>query len=141
MLSVRNLAASALALAVTCGAAYAQMTPDQILPDGRLYVFHSKAEGKCPPLDWHIVVGPENTLSGMIAWDNMAHMAKASGTISRSRAFQMTATEVGGAGRKAEITGQVNQAGWIIADINGPGVECKHVSIPFYVGTFGGGSG
>ncbi len=141
MLALRNLAAGALALVATCGMAYAQMTPAEHLPEGRLYVFHSKASGGCPELDWHIVVGNNDSLTGMISWDNMQHMAKATGAMTSNRHFKMTAKEVGGENREAEITGTVNSAGWIIANIDGPGVKCERVTIPFYVATPGGGSG
>jgi len=141
MLSVKSLIAGALAIAATCGVASAQVAPTQILPEGRLYVFHSRANGTCPELDWHIVVGTDNTLAGMIAWNDMKDMARASGTISANKTFQMTATEVGGMARHAQITGVINALGWFIADIDGPGVKCKRVTVPFYPGNFGGGGG
>ena len=139
MFSVRTLAAGALIFAAACGMAAAQVAPTQILPEGRLYVFHSNPQGECPGLDWHILVGNNNSLSGMIGWDNMQHIAHASGTISPNHTFQMTAKEVGGESREAQITGSINQLGWFIANIDGPGVKCKRVSVPFYQGGFGGG--
>ncbi len=141
MRSLKSFAASALVIAATCGVATAQVAPTQVLPEGRLYVFHSKAAGSCPALDWHIVVGSDNTLSGMIAWNDMKDMARAKGTISVNKTFRMTATEVGGAARTAEITGEINQLGWFIANIKGNNIDCKRVSIPFYPGNFGGGGG
>jgi hypothetical protein len=77
----------------------------QQAPEGRLYVFHSKAMGGCPALDWHVTVGAGNALSGMIAWDDMKAMAKASGSLNMSNnTFSMTATEMGGEGRIATQT-------------------------------------
>src|ERR1700691_6208985 len=96
------LTMGALAIAATCGAASAQS-----LPDGRIYVFHSKAAGGCPALDWHVVVGAGNSLSGMIAWNDMKSMAKATGSLGADKTFKMTAKEVGGAGRTATVDGQV----------------------------------
>lgn len=143
MFSVKTLATSALVIAATCGVAAAQMTPTEILPEGRLYVFHSKAQGGCPELDWHIVVGHNNALSGMIGWDDMQHIARATGAYApTSRTFEMNAKEVGGEAREAKITGSINALGWFIANIDGPGVKCSRVTVPFYSGTFaGGGSG
>lgn len=88
------IAAGALAITAVCGVASAQQgTP----PDGRVYTFHSRAQGGCPALDWHVVAGANNTLSGMIAWDDMKAMAHATGTLNMAaKTFQMTAHEVGG---------------------------------------------
>ena len=62
----RVLTVSALALTASLGVASAQ-----VFPEGRVYMFHSRAQGSCPALDWHVVIGPNNTLNGMIAWDDM----------------------------------------------------------------------
>jgi hypothetical protein len=47
MFSMKLIAASALAVAATCGVASAQ-----IVPPGRIFVFHSPPNGTCPTLDW-----------------------------------------------------------------------------------------
>ena len=62
----------ALALTASFGVASAQ-----VLPEGRVYMFHSRAQGSCPALDWHVVIGPNNTLNGMIAWGDMQAIASA----------------------------------------------------------------
>ena len=108
----------ALALTASLGVASAQV------PEGRLFAFRSTAQGACPPLDWHVVVGPNNTLSGMISWDSMKSMAHATGTINpTARTFAMQAHEVGGQGRSATIDGTVNQNGWLTANIRGQNVS------------------
>lgn len=67
------------------------------VPAGSYYSFHSTAQGGCPALDWHVVVGLNGALSGMIAWNNMQSMAHAEGTVNQqARTFQMSATEQGG---------------------------------------------
>jgi len=123
------MAASALALAATCGVASAQG-----LPEGRIYAFHSKAQAGCPALDWHLVVGANNTLSGMLAWDNMKNMATVSGSVNMAtRTFQMAGKRVGGTGSGATITGTVEQSGWLVANIKGANVNCQGIKVPWYI--------
>ena len=105
----------------------------QSVPEGRLYAFHSSAQGGCPALDWHLVVGAGNSLSGMISWDDMKSLARVSGRInSTARSFSMQAVEVGGQGRSVTIEGTVGQNGWLMANINGPNVACAGVSVPWF---------
>jgi hypothetical protein len=102
MKSTKLIAASALAIAATCGVASAQA-----LPEGRVYDVDARARGACPSADWHVVVGPNNTLSGVITWDNMKAMAHATGTANvANRTFQMAAVRVdeGGKGHTATIS-------------------------------------
>jgi hypothetical protein len=107
-----------------------------------LYVLHAKATATCPALDWHVIVehtSTGNNLSGVIGWDNMTHIANVSGTLDpNTRFFQMNATEVGGEGRTAKIDGQLRLDGWMTANIDGAGVNCKSVTIPYYVPPAGG---
>jgi hypothetical protein len=87
-------------------AASTNVTTAQV-PEGRIYALHSKAEGACPSLDWHIVVEPNGVLAGMIARDDMQTMARATGTINQeNRTFSMIAKEIGGQTRTATIDGQ-----------------------------------
>ena len=137
MVSNKMIAASALVIATTCGVATAQ----QVAPPGRVYAFHSQATGPCPTIDWHLTVGPNNTLSGMLAWDDMKAMAHVTGSVTPSRAFTMTANEVGGQGRTATITGQVKPNGWLVANIKGPKIECNGIAVPWYTPAPQGGSG
>jgi hypothetical protein len=126
------LTTAGLALGVTCGTAMAQAT------EGRVYAFHSTAQGGCPALDWHVVVGPNNTLSGMIAWNNMASMAKATGSVAGGK-VQMTAKEVGGKGRTATVDGIVRGDGWLTVNIKGPSIACTGINIPFFTPSQSGG--
>lgn len=126
---LKLIAASALAIAAAGGVASAQG-----VPEGRVYTFHSKAQSGCPSLDWHVVVGSNGGLSGMISWDDMKAMARASGSVNmQARTFQMTATEVGGQNRTATIDGTVRQDGWLIASIKGKNVNCQGVNVPWFV--------
>ena len=137
MMLHKTMIAAGLAIAATCGVASAQT-----LPAGRVYTFHSTPQGSCPALDWHVVVQSNGDLSGMIAWNNMQSMARATGTVNMAnRTFSMNAVEVGGQGRTATVTGTVRQDGWLVANINGPNVSCTGVTIPWSVAPVAGGNG
>jgi hypothetical protein len=133
MRAAKQLATAMLALTAATGVASAQ-GPVYDLPQGRLYAFHSGAGGGCPGLDWHIVVEAGNTLTGMLAWNNMQSMAKVTGSINPSTGkFQMTANEVGGQGRTATITGDVDRdSGWMTASVQGQGVQCQSIKVPWF---------
>jgi hypothetical protein len=128
MKPVRLIAATALAIMAAGGVASAQD-----MPEGRVYAFHSSRQAGCPALDWHVVVGANGALSGMIAWDNMKAMAKATGTVNmQTRTFEITAKEVDGQGRTATVTGSVSQDGWLVANIHGPKVNCQGINVPWF---------
>ena len=141
MLSVKLIATGALAIAASYGAAFAQTASIKQTAAGRLFVYHAPAAGECPALDWHILVGQNNTLSGIIAWNDMRSMAKATGSISPDGDVHITAKEQGGQGRTATITGKLRQDGWIFADVNGPGIKCKNVAVSYYTAPAGGSGG
>jgi len=130
MKSVRRLVAVA-ACALAPGAftqAKAQQVPN--LPAGRVYSFHSQSSGACPSLDWHVVLGSDNRLSGFIARDNMSNLFRVSGAVGPDSTFHLNGKEVGGAGRTATVDGQVRQDGWMVADIShmsGPSPCNDHV--------------
>ena len=127
------LAAGFLAAAATCGIASAES-----MPQSRVYSFHSGAQGQCPGLDWH-VVATGNDLRGMISWGNMQHVAKVEGTMNpNGETFELKAKEVG-SDRTATINGSVTTDGWLVANINGPGVKCQAVQVHWFTPqTFGG---
>ena len=104
------------------------------LPPGRVYAFDSSAQGGCPALSWHMVLQQGGVLDGLIAWNNMQSIAHVSGTVNpQTRAFQLAATEVGGQGRTANITGTVNpNNGYLTANIQGPNVNCRGVEVPWF---------
>ena len=124
----RLIAATSAAFGLWLGAAVAQV------PQGRVYVLHSPAAGACPSLDWHIVLEGNDRLGGIIAWNYMQSVARASGSINmQTRTFQMTATEVGGQGRTANINGTVGQEGWLVANISGPNINCQGIDVRWFV--------
>jgi hypothetical protein len=117
-------AVGAAAFGVLTGAASPQS------PETRIYVLHSRAAGTCPALDWHIVVEPNDVVAGMIAWNGMKRMARATGKINRrNNAFTMKAVEMGGAARTAIVDGQIGDDGTITANIKGPNVTCYSVIV------------
>jgi hypothetical protein len=120
-----------------------QQAQQQQLPPGRVYAFDSSAQAGCPGLDWHMVLGDGGALSGLIAWNNMQSVARVSGSFNlQTRAFQATATEVGGQGRTAALTGTVNpNTGWLTANIQGPNVNCQGITVPWFSPFTGGGGG
>ena len=124
-----TVAAGAVVMTATCNLALAQ----QVAPEGRVYVFHSQKTGACPHLDWHVVVGPNNSLGGMVAWNDMKSMASVNGTISPNRTFTMTREGSWRPGRTATITGQLRQDGYLVANVKGPSIDCQGITVPWFV--------
>ena len=120
---IATLAASALIAGAVGSAAFAQ-SPG-------LYVLHSAADGSCPALDWHVIVGADNAVSGMIAWNDMKSVARVDGTLTADKAFHLDAKEIGGAGKTAVIDGTLIP-GWLQASIKGPGVDCANIKIALF---------
>jgi hypothetical protein len=141
MLSAKLIGATALAIVAACGVASAQGTPAGTdLPDGRIYAFHSNAKNGCRALDWHIVVGANNTLSGMISWDDMKSVAVASGSANPAkRTFHLNAKRAGASG--ATIDGRIRDDGWLLANIKGPNVDCRGLAVQWFVPSQGAGNG
>ena len=119
--------AAPLFMAPAYRAALAQATPTEMIPEGAVFVFHSAAAGACPSLDWHVITGIKGTLGGIIAWNDMRSIARVRGHIALDRTFQMTATEIGGAQRRAVITGHVLPDGKMAADLKAPKIECHGI--------------
>jgi hypothetical protein len=116
-----------LVLIVVSSVVYARV------PEGRIYVLHSQAAGACPPLDWHILVETNGVLAGMISWNGMKTMARATGAVNRqAHTFAMAAKELGGQARIIKVAGQIQDNGTIIAKIQGVNVSCDAVVVPIY---------
>jgi hypothetical protein len=136
MTRTKSVVVGALMLAATLGTASAQSS------GGRLYAFQSKAMAGCPALDWHITVDSNGDANGMISWDGMKSMAHATGNVNAAaKTFSMTATEVGGQGRTATITGSLRSDGWLVADVKAPNVTCTGILVPWYTPPAGAGNG
>jgi len=111
----------------------ATVAAEQQLPPGRIYAFHSTAQAGCPSLDWHIVLEPGGALSGIIAWNDMKSVARASGAVNmQTGTFQMTAKEVNAPGRTAALSGTVDRSsGYLTTSIKGPNVNCDGINVPW----------
>jgi hypothetical protein len=118
----------------------------QIAPEGRVYVFHSRPAGQCPELDWHVVVGGDNTLSATIVWNNGKNMANVAGAIHANGTFRMDGKEIDptspwpiadcpprcpaeGKGQGAVITGKLRDDGWLTASIKGQNIDCQGIEV------------
>jgi hypothetical protein len=85
------------------------------------------------------VIGPNNTLNGIIAWYDMKAIAHATGSLDpASRTFSMQVHEVGGQGRSATVDGTVRQDGWLVGNVKGQDVACTGVTVQWFTPTTGG---
>jgi len=126
-----------LALAISIVPAMAQ----QVQP-GRMYAFHTVPTGGCPGLDWHIVVDPDNELTGFVTWDRMKHMANLSGKLDpKTGKFHMDAKEVGGT-RTPVVEGVVTQKTAAMTVVGtGTGCDNQKIQIPRVPDGYGLGGG
>ena len=115
-------------------------TAANMLPPGRVYVFHSSPGSGCPGVDWHVMVQPNDVLAGVVAWNDMQSLARVNGSLNRGTgAFEMTAQEIGGQGRAAKVSGTVDPGtGWLTADVEGPNVSCRSIKVPWFSPPRGG---
>ena len=129
---------SVISLATIAAAGPAPAQPSQ----SRLFAFHSAPTGACPGMDWHVVMGADQSLSGFFAWDGMKHFAKVSGKVETGRVFHMTAVEEGGQGRKGTAKGQVEDT-FIVITLDGTKTGCdgQQISVPYFAGGMSGGGG
>ncbi len=130
-------------LPVVAGLASSFISPAQAQkPAGRLYAFHSAQTGACPAMDWHIVLNPDNSLAGFVAWDEMKHLARVSGKLETGRIFHLNAVEEGGKERKGTVSGQVEDS-YIVASLTGTQTGCDNqkIWVPYFAGGLSGGGG
>lgn len=136
-----SVALMALSTAISLSPAAAQQARQQT--KDILYAFHTgPAVGGCPGLDWHLVLAPNKSLTGFVAWDHGQHMAKVDGMLKKDRTFEMDAQEIGGQARKAVIRGTA-YGPYVNIQISGSGTACDDVylSVPRVSGGEGGGGG
>jgi hypothetical protein len=133
MIGRRVIAAAAFAIAVTGGIAAAQGQGE------RVFTFRSGATGKCPLLDWHLVVEPDHDVFGMVAWNNDMEIMRVTGKLDlHARTFSLAAAEVGGT-RTATIDGSVISPDHIVVNIKANGQECQNMHIWSFKKQSGGG--
>ncbi len=104
---------SAIAMAATLlscgnwGVASAQTTGAAASPIGRVYVAHSYASGGCPSMDWHVVLGADDTIAGTVGADDMKALFRVTGNYSPAKlTFRMYGNEIGGT-RTAVVNGTI----------------------------------
>ena len=120
----------------------------KMLPGDRLFVLHSDAAGTCPSLLWHIIVGHDGVISGLIAWDDRKTVASVAGAIvpninvernatqpakPQPQEYEMMVTEIGGQHRNANVSGTIEPNGWMNATVEGSGVSCHNLRVPLFV--------
>lgn len=112
-------------------AARAQAAPLKPPAEGTVYTVHSPATNGCPQLDWHVVVGENSTLSGMVSTDHMKSIWMMTGSFTDDRKFHMNGKEQGGAQRSGGVDGMIQPNGSLVAtmrDISGPSA-CNNVTL------------
>jgi hypothetical protein len=114
--AITAVTAAALLSCVGLNAARAQATGQTYV--GRVYTLHIKSFQGCPSLDWHIVVGENHTLSGMIAVDNMKTMYRVVGSYEPGKSFRLDGHQVDGNGTGA-INGKIEPTGIMTATLGG----------------------
>lgn len=138
-----KVALMALSAAALVSPAMAQQAKQPAPAKEALYAFHTgPAVGGCPGLDWHLVLGADNTLTGFVAWDRGQHMAKLAGALKKDRTFEMDAQEIGGQARKAKVKGTASGP-YVNIQIVGSGTACDdiYLNVPRVTGGEGGGGG
>ena len=126
MIGCRLVAATVIAMAIMGGTAAAQQSQED-----RIFTFHANASGSCPDLDWHVVLAPDDTVSGIIGWQHMQLLVRVTGNLDRTkRTFSLTGKEVGG-DRTATIDGEVISPNHLIVHIKAPAanVDCPNVEV------------
>jgi len=114
-------------LACSGNIAAAQAPGDTKAYFGRVYTLHTRGDGNCPSLDWHIVVGENNTLSGFIAADDRKAVFRVAGSFNpQAHTFQLAGTEIGGT-RPGAVNGQLQSDGLLAATLGGlpVGAACQ----------------
>ncbi len=124
----KTIAAAAFAGALLTGALprLALAEDARVVPtEGMVYSTHSNAIGECPALDWHVVVGPNKSLSGFVSQSGMKDIWRVNGTYTGTgdHRFHLDAKEMGGAQRTGTVEGQVQPNGALamtLGNLSGP---------------------
>jgi hypothetical protein len=93
------------------GAAWTAAPANAAVPfppkEGTVFSTHSPPTGGCPALDWHVWVGPNSTLSGVVGLEGMQQIWNVTGKFNSDRSFHLDGKEVGGIGATGTIDGVV----------------------------------
>jgi hypothetical protein len=84
----------------------------------------SPATDGCPELNWTVAVGPNSTLTGMVAQDGMKDIWRVTGSFKADRSFHLSGHELGGAQRTGAVDGYVRESDgslvFTFGNISGP---------------------
>jgi hypothetical protein len=124
------------------GAANAQQGAPRYVEEGTIYSAHSPARDGCPPLDWHIAVGPKDTLTGIISSEGAKPTAfRMTGGFGPDWTFHLDGQEIGGTGRTGVVDGQVRNKDKVLiaklSKLSGPS-PCADKTV--YIKWFRGGN-
>jgi len=113
----KTIATAVMAGAFLCGgawnAAFAQQTSPPV--EGTVFTVHAPKVGTCPSLDWHVWVGPNGTLSGIVSTDQTTHIWRVTGMLEGNHTFHLDTREVGGEQKVGSLDGQVQPNGALVA--------------------------
>jgi len=103
------------------------------LTDDRVLSFHSQPSGGCPGLDWHLVAGTNNRLTGLIAWDDMKNVARVSGSANKDGKFHLALQPLHGVSSEGSVEGQLpDYNGWLTASVTGAGCPHQEVHVQWF---------
>jgi hypothetical protein len=89
-----------------------------------LYDTQTQANGSCPAMAWHVVVHADQTLNGMVSWDQAKHLAHLTGSVGKDGAFKVNAVEQG-SNKTDTVTGSIHGNN-MKASISGTGTGCDN---------------
>ena len=100
--------------------------------EGTVYSTMSPASDGCPELTWHVKVGPNNSLTGILARDGTNDIWRVTGSFKDDRSFQLHGQELDGARRTGDINGYVRESDgsltFTVGDLSGPST-CNNKSV------------
>jgi hypothetical protein len=143
---VSKLKSVAVAAALISGVAWLSapaQAADNFPPvEGTVYATISPATDGCPELNWTLRVGPNSSLTGIVAQDGMKDIWRVTGSFKADRSFQLHGQEIGGAKRTGDVNGYVRASDgsltFTVGNITGPS-KCNNKSI--WVRWFRNGNG
>jgi hypothetical protein len=100
--------------------------------EGTVYTTTSPATNGCPELTWHVRVGPNNSLTGMVGRDGMNEIWKVTGSYKADHSFHLNGQELGGAQRTNTVDGYVRESDgsliFTVGNMTGPST-CNNKSV------------
>jgi hypothetical protein len=130
MISMKMIAASALACSATLHLAMAQGTMTGAPGN---WTVHTAAKAGCPGIALQ-VQREGNDLKGFAETGDMAGVSRLSGTIDANQQFTLIMNQVDGKGPQGTITGSRSKSdGWLVAQVKGSGCTDGPLKIMTYV--------